>query len=305
MTCGRSSKINWIGRRNTYIPATTKSLQMRTSCCSPALMYTGSQFSATSCARLSLRRWRTMDNGRKGRTRMTESQVDMKMSQPLTSTCASWALSRSGSSSSETTLLPSQHTCTQDIPPRYGQNSSGHKAHIYIHSYVFPFMECPSYIFQVYAVMNFVVRYKPDEQPLLRPHHDSSTFTINVSLNQVGVDYQGGGSNFIRYNCSVTDTRRGWTLLHPGRLTHFHEGLRDRIRTAKGAEPAGGESSKVKRGRALIWGDEAQSDPSHPSYKKARFNAESVVGQWKQSSGVERRVRLGRCSQQWSRETAV
>ena len=36
----------------------------------------------------------------------------------------------------------------------------------------------------------FVVRYKPDEQPSLRPHHDASTFTINIALNQVGEDYQ-------------------------------------------------------------------------------------------------------------------
>lgn len=36
----------------------------------------------------------------------------------------------------------------------------------------------------------FVVRYKPDEQPSLRPHHDASTFTINIALNEVGLDYQ-------------------------------------------------------------------------------------------------------------------
>lgn len=36
----------------------------------------------------------------------------------------------------------------------------------------------------------FVVRYKPDEQPSLRPHHDASTFTINIALNQVGIDYE-------------------------------------------------------------------------------------------------------------------
>lgn len=74
--------------------------------------------------------------------------------------------------------------------------------------------------------MNFVVRYRPDEQPSLRPHHDSSTFTINIALNNVGIDYEGGGCRFLRYNCSVTDTKKGWMLMHPGRLTHFHEGLR-------------------------------------------------------------------------------
>ncbi|KAA0713693.1 Procollagen-lysine,2-oxoglutarate 5-dioxygenase 1 [Triplophysa tibetana] len=71
----------------------------------------------------------------------------------------------------------------------------------------------------------FVVRYKPDEQPSLRPHHDASTFTINMALNQVGIDYQGGGCRFLRYNCSVEAPRKGWALMHPGRLTHYHEGL--------------------------------------------------------------------------------
>ncbi|KAF8767482.1 Procollagen-lysine like protein [Argiope bruennichi] len=75
------------------------------------------------------------------------------------------------------------------------------------------------------ALMNFVVRYRPDEQPSLRPHHDSSTYTINIALNRPGIDYEGGGCRFIRYNCSVTDLRLGWSLMHPGRLTHYHEGL--------------------------------------------------------------------------------
>lgn len=48
------------------------------------------------------------------------------------------------------------------------------------------------------SLMNFVVRYRPDEQPSLRPHHDSSTYTINVALNHVGKDFEGGGCRFIR-----------------------------------------------------------------------------------------------------------
>lgn len=71
----------------------------------------------------------------------------------------------------------------------------------------------------------FVVRYHPEEQPSLRPHHDSSTYTLNIALNSPGVDYEGGGCRFVRYNCSVTQSRKGWALIHPGRLTHYHEGL--------------------------------------------------------------------------------
>lgn len=38
--------------------------------------------------------------------------------------------------------------------------------------------------------MNFVVKYWPDGQDRLRPHHDASTFTINVALSRPGVDYE-------------------------------------------------------------------------------------------------------------------
>lgn len=80
--------------------------------------------------------------------------------------------------------------------------------------------------------MNFVARYKPDEQPGLRPHQDDSTYSINIALNQGGgVDYDGGGCRFrwqFRYlgkiyNCSVKNVTTGWMLTHPG--THAHEGL--------------------------------------------------------------------------------
>ncbi|XP_063799940.1 procollagen-lysine,2-oxoglutarate 5-dioxygenase 1 [Pseudophryne corroboree] len=84
----------------------------------------------------------------------------------------------------------------------------------------------PGYYTQAQFDLAFVVRYKPDEQPLLEPHHDASTFTINIALNGVGQDYEGGGCRFLRYNCSVTAPRKGWALMHPGRLTHYHEGLR-------------------------------------------------------------------------------
>ncbi|ESO01389.1 hypothetical protein HELRODRAFT_81988, partial [Helobdella robusta] len=75
------------------------------------------------------------------------------------------------------------------------------------------------------ALMNFVVRYRPDEQDRLRPHADSSTFTVNIALNTPGVDYQGGGVRMLRYECSVTELKKGWMLMHPGKLTHHHEGL--------------------------------------------------------------------------------
>ena len=59
-----------------------------------------------------------------------------------------------------------------------------------------------------HAVMNFVVRYRPDEQPSLRPHHDSSTYTINIALNHAGIDYEGGGCKFLRFVLNQTTKKR-------------------------------------------------------------------------------------------------
>ncbi|KAM8952712.1 procollagen-lysine,2-oxoglutarate 5-dioxygenase 2 [Pelodytes ibericus] len=76
-----------------------------------------------------------------------------------------------------------------------------------------------------HAMLNFVVKYTPERQSYLRPHHDASTFTINIALNKKNTDFQGGGCKFSRYNCSIDSPRKGWSFMHPGRLTHLHEGL--------------------------------------------------------------------------------
>uniref|UniRef100_A0A8C1NI27 procollagen-lysine 5-dioxygenase n=1 Tax=Cyprinus carpio TaxID=7962 RepID=A0A8C1NI27_CYPCA len=97
----------------------------------------------------------------------------------------------------------------------------------FLKDYIAPVTEklYPGYSPRAEAVMNFVVRYRPDEQPSLRPHHDSSTFTINIALNRKDIDYEGGGCRFLRYDCKVESPRKGWSFMHPGRLTHYHEGL--------------------------------------------------------------------------------
>lgn len=37
--------------------------------------------------------------------------------------------------------------------------------------------------------MNFVVKYHPSGQTFLRPHHDSSTFTLNMALSMPGEEH--------------------------------------------------------------------------------------------------------------------
>lgn len=75
--------------------------------------------------------------------------------------------------------------------------------------------------------LGFVVRYKYDGgQRALPPHHDASTYTINVALNRGGgVDYSGGGSRFIRQNFVTTNQEMGTANIHAGRLVAYHEGI--------------------------------------------------------------------------------
>jgi len=70
--------------------------------------------------------------------------------------------------------------------------------------------------------INFVVKYSMEGQKDLKPHHDSSTYTINVCLNN---DYEGGGCNFIMQEKIINNKDIGSVILHPGKLTHYHEGL--------------------------------------------------------------------------------
>lgn len=72
----------------------------------------------------------------------------------------------------------------------------------------------------------FVVKYHFEDQASLSPHHDSSTYTVNIALNRGnGIDYDGGGCRFIRQNFVLKNQNPGMCCIHPGRLTAYHEGL--------------------------------------------------------------------------------
>jgi len=72
----------------------------------------------------------------------------------------------------------------------------------------------------------FIVKYdaSPGGQRSLKPHHDSSVYTINIALNN-STEYKGGGVRFISKNLSYVNKTAGHMLLHPGRITHYHEAL--------------------------------------------------------------------------------
>ena len=69
--------------------------------------------------------------------------------------------------------------------------------------------------------IGFVVKYQHNQFYKLGPHHDSSAYTINISLNN---EYEGGEVRFIKKDQKIKN-KKGYALIHPGRITHYHEGL--------------------------------------------------------------------------------
>ncbi len=70
--------------------------------------------------------------------------------------------------------------------------------------------------------LSFVVKYSMEGQKELKPHHDSSVYTVNICLNN---DFNGGGCRFIKQNQIIANKDVGSLIIHPGKLTHYHEGL--------------------------------------------------------------------------------
>ena len=70
----------------------------------------------------------------------------------------------------------------------------------------------------------FVVKYEMGNQEHLSPHHDSAAYSIVITLNRPNIDFTGGGTRFVKQDVSVQG-KKGWATIHPGRLTHYHEGL--------------------------------------------------------------------------------
>uniref|UniRef100_A0A3B3QGW2 Procollagen-lysine, 2-oxoglutarate 5-dioxygenase 2 n=1 Tax=Paramormyrops kingsleyae TaxID=1676925 RepID=A0A3B3QGW2_9TELE len=79
-----------------------------------------------------------------------------------------------------------------------------------------------------YSVVNFIAKHSAEGLASQKTRHDKSTITMSIALSNAGVDFQGGGCKFHRYNCSMKSPKKGWSLMHPGTLTHLrphYEGL--------------------------------------------------------------------------------
>ena len=91
-----------------------------------------------------------------------------------------------------------------------------------IEYYIAPFMWKHYNFFTKEQNISFIVKYSLDGQRDLKPHHDSSSYTVNLCLND---DFSGGGCKFIKQDKIITNKKIGSLIIHPGRVTHLHEGL--------------------------------------------------------------------------------
>ena len=114
---------------------------------------------------------------------------------------------------------------TQDI--HFNQMGFGSTWKAVLKQFVGPVaqIQFTGYTFSGKETLDFIVRYSAVGQAALRPHFDASTFSVNVALNHIGTDFEGGGTHFTRQNCTVKSNQKGNALMHPGVLTHQHEGL--------------------------------------------------------------------------------
>lgn len=67
----------------------------------------------------------------------------------------------------------------------------------------------------------FIIRYRPDRQGQLSIHHDYSSYTIGLKLND---EFEGGGTYFPKYKVNAMPKRVGNVFMHPGMITHRHGG---------------------------------------------------------------------------------
>ena len=68
---------------------------------------------------------------------------------------------------------------------------------------------------------NFIAKYNVQNQGSLDLHHDSSSITLNVRLND---DFKGGGTYLPKYKLTTQPKKIGNAMAHPGKITHLHGG---------------------------------------------------------------------------------
>ncbi len=67
--------------------------------------------------------------------------------------------------------------------------------------------------------MPFILRYSPDTQAVLDPHHDAAMVSMAILLN---ADYEGGELTFPRQHWNSAGVGVGNIIAFPSRVTHVH-----------------------------------------------------------------------------------
>ena len=67
--------------------------------------------------------------------------------------------------------------------------------------------------------MPFVLRYSPDTQAALAPHHDAAMVSLAMPLNS---GYEGGRLTFPRQHWDSRDVEVGHLIVFPSQVTHVH-----------------------------------------------------------------------------------
>uniref|UniRef100_H3A868 Procollagen-lysine,2-oxoglutarate 5-dioxygenase 3 n=1 Tax=Latimeria chalumnae TaxID=7897 RepID=H3A868_LATCH len=93
--------------------------------------------------------------------------------------------------------------------------------------YVAPVTEklYPGYYTKRLNLRDFIYKKTPGNQGVEGGLYHLERWGGGVGLYQLVYPLQGGGCRFLRYDCKIEAPRKGWSLMHPGRLTHYHEGL--------------------------------------------------------------------------------
>lgn len=67
--------------------------------------------------------------------------------------------------------------------------------------------------------MPFVLKYSPETQSSLDPHHDAAMVSMAIMLND---SYEGGRLTFPRQHWDTRDVTPGTMIVFPSRVTHVH-----------------------------------------------------------------------------------
>ena len=110
---------------------------------------------------------------------------------------------------------PGQETRLDRISPRFAENFNAH-----LFRDVVPVIRKHWWPVSVGKLrMPFVLRYTPETQRSMSPHHDTSLVSFTVRLND---GHEGGCLTFPRQHWDTRDVPVGHIVAFPGRVTHVH-----------------------------------------------------------------------------------